>query len=131
VDFAGIQIVAPPYDPPQIVVAASIDDGDNLVLVSYQTYYIGFLGESYNNRSLTKTVLKDVNIFNVQGERLSIEAARELIGGRDTPVLCSAWDTALPEFYASMFSPQTLHFVFPKKSPDWKKIEAPGRPIEQ
>ena len=124
-------MVAPAYNPPQIVIAASIDGEDNLLLVSYRTIYIGFQGESYNSRTVTKTALKDVEIFNVKGERVSIEAARERVGGRDTPVLCSSWNTPLPEFYASIFAPQTLHFIFPKQSPVWKKIQEPGRPVER
>jgi hypothetical protein len=121
---------APAYDPPEIVVAAAIDDEDNLVLVNYRTIFIGFQGESYNDRSLTKAPLKDVAIFTVKGEKLTVEAARRRIAGRDTPVLCSAWSTPLPGFYAAMFSPETLHFVFPKEPPIWKKIQEPGRPIQ-
>jgi len=128
---AEAAVTAPAYNPPQIVVAASIDGNENLLLVSYRTIYIGFQGESYNSRTVTKTALKDVSILNVKGERVSINAARERIGGRDTPVLCSSWKTPLPEFYASMFAPPTLHFIFPKQSPVWKEIQEPGRPIER
>jgi len=87
--------------------------------------------KQFGNRKWRQAGNGLIDIFNVQGEQLSIGAARELVGGRDTPVLCSSFDTPLPEFYASIFSPKTLHFVFPKRSPVWTKIEGPGRPIEQ
>ncbi len=119
---------APAHDPPQIVVASAID-GENLVLVNFRTTYIGFTGESYNIRSVAKTSLKDVVIFTVKGQRVSVEEARDKIAGKDTAILCSSWNTPLPEFYVSMFSPETLHFIFPKESPVWKKIQEPGRPI--
>lgn len=120
---------APAFDPPQILVAAAIDHEDNLVLVNFRTTYIGFTGESYNSRSVSKTALKEVQIANVKGEKVSIAAAREQLAGRDTPILCSSWNSSLPDFYASMFSPTTLHFVFPRESPVWKEIQEPGRPI--
>lgn len=121
--------IAPAFDPPQILVAAAIDDDDNLILVNFRTIYIGFTGESYNSRSVSKTSLKEVQIVNVKGEKVSIAAAREQLAGRDTPILCSSWNSSLPDFYASMFSPTTLHFVFPTESPVWEKIQEPGRPI--
>ena len=119
---------APAHDPPQIVVASAID-GENLVLVNFRTIYIGFTGESYNSRSVAKTSLKNVGIFTVKGQRVSVETARDKIAGKDTAILCSSWNTPLPQFYVSMFSPETLHFVFPEESPVWKKIQEPGRPI--
>lgn len=120
---------APAHNPPQIVVAASIDEEDNLVLVNFKTIYIGFTGESYNERSLSKTTLKDVSIFAVNGKKLSVDEARKQLAGKHTPILCSSWKTPLPPFYASLFTPETLHFVFPKKSPAWKEIQEPGRPV--
>lgn len=123
-------VVAPPYNPPQILVATAIDSEDNLLLVSYRTIYIGFTGESYNSRTVTKAALKDVAIVNVKGETISLDAARRRIGDRDTPVLCSSWGTPLPDFYASIFAVETLHFIFPEKSPVWKEIQEPGRPLK-
>ncbi|XZE36697.1 hypothetical protein SH501x_002281 [Pirellulaceae bacterium SH501] len=119
---------APAHDPPQIVVASAIG-GESLFLVNFTTIYIGSNGESYNTRTVTKTSLKDVNIFTIKGQRVSVEEAARKILGKDTPILCSSWNAPLPEFYASMFKPETLHFVFPKESPAWKKIQEPGRPI--
>ncbi len=116
------------HDPPQIVVASAID-GENLLLVNFRTIYILFNGESYNTRSVTKTSLKNVGIFTVKGQRVSVGEATHKISGKDTPILCSSWNTPLPEFYASMFEPETLHFIFPEESPAWKKIQEPGRPI--
>ncbi len=120
---------APAYDPPRILVAASIDEDDDLLLVNVRTIYIGFDGESYNDRSLSKTSLKDVGIFTVQGESVSVDEARGQLAGKDTPILCSSNNTPLPAFYASMFVPDTLHFVFPDESPTWGKIQGPGTPF--
>ena len=121
---------APAYNPPRILVAASIDDDNNLVLVNFKTIHIGFEGDSYNHRSETKVALQDVKIFTVKGDKMSIEAARKQINDKDTPILCSSWHAPMPKFYASMFAPETLHFLFPKQSPVWKEIEEPGRPIK-
>jgi hypothetical protein len=120
---------SPPENPPQILVVSSIDPDGNLTLVSYKTIYIGFTGESYNNRSLTKVTLRDVRILTVKGEELSIESARDRISGRDTPILVSSWKTPLSEFYKGMFTPETLHFVFPANAPVWKQVQEPGRPV--
>jgi hypothetical protein len=120
---------SPPENPPQIVVAASIDQDGNLVLVKYKTYFIGLKGESYNNRSLTSVTLKDVQLLTVTGEKLSIESARKRISGRDTPILVSSWKRPLPTLYTRMFAPETLHFVFPKEAPVWSQILEPGRPV--
>ncbi len=119
---------APPQDPPHIVVASAIDD-ESLTLVSFKPVYVGFTGESYNSRSVSKTPLKGVRIFTVKGQPVSVNAARKILAGKDTPVLCSSWATPLPRFYASMFSPDTLHFVFAEEAPAWKKIQEPGRPV--
>lgn len=121
---------APAYNPPRILVATSIDDDDNLVLVNFKTIHIGFEGDSYNHRSETKVAMQDVKIFNVKGDKMSIDAARKQINDKDTPILCSSWHAPLPKFYATMFAPETLHFLFPKQSPAWKEIEEPGRPIK-
>jgi len=125
----GSEPVAPAYDPPQIVVAAGIDRDNNLLLINFRTIYIGFTGESYNSRSVSKKPLKEVQIFTVDGEKVSLENAREQLDGIDTPILCSSYDTKLPDFYVPLFSPKTLHFVFPEVSPEWTKIQEPGRPL--
>ena len=120
---------APAYDPPHIVVTAGIDRDNNLLLVNFRTIYIGFTGESYNSRSVSKAPLKEVQIFTVDGEKVSLEIAREQLDGKDTPILCSSYNTKLPDFYVPLFSPQTLHFIFPEESPEWTKIQEPGRPL--
>ncbi len=122
---------APPENPPGILVAATIDDADNLVLVEYRTIYIGFTGESYNHRSLTRVPLNDVQIMTVGGDAHTIDSARKQLGGQDAPVLVSSWKSPLPKFYAAMFTPQTLHFVFPKKAPAWRPIQGPGTPVRR
>jgi hypothetical protein len=118
--------MAPAENPPEILVAKSITEAGNLVLVQYQTIFIGMKGASYNHRALREVPLDDVKIYTVRGEKVSIEMARDRLGGTDTPILCSSWRRDLPEFYAGLFTPESLHFVFPKKSPQWKMIEDPG-----
>lgn len=120
---------SPPVNPPQILVASSIDADGNLLLVNYRTIYIGFQGDSYNNRGVTKVPLKDVQIETVEGKRLSVESARGRIAGRDTPILVSAYKAPLPKFFKGMFASDTLHFVFPAKAPAWKPIQDPDRPV--
>ena len=126
---SSVAVTSPPQNPPQILVAAAIAADDHLILVRYQTIYIGFEGESYNSRSLTRVSLKDVRIRNVAGEELSLKSVRERMAGGDTPILVSSWKEPLPDFYQSMFTPKTLHFVFPKQAPDWHPIQDPGRPV--
>ncbi len=121
--------MGPAENPPRILVASAIDRDGNLLLVNYRTIYIGFKGESYNNRSLSKVALKDVRILTVKGEELTIEAARKRIADRDTPILVSPYKSALASFYQGMFTPETLHFVFPAKAPVWKTIQDPGGPV--
>ncbi len=126
---APADTMAPAENPPQILVAASVTETGNLVLVQYQTIYIGMKGYCYNHRSLREVSLEGVKIYTVRGEAVSIEMARDRIGGKDTPILCSAWRARLPDFYAGLFSPESLHFVFPKKSPEWKTIQDPGASV--
>ena len=120
----------PPENPPQILVAAEIAPDGDLLLVKYETTFIGFQGEYYNNRVQTIVELTDVKISTVKGDELTVEAARKRIAGNDTPILVSSWKRPLPAFYQQMFAPETLHFVFPKEAPVWKVIEAPGGPVE-
>ncbi len=121
--------IAPPENPPQILVASSITENGKLVLVQYQSIFIGMKGASYNHRTLREVSLDDVKIYTVRGETLSLDMARDRLNGRDTPILCSSWRRDLPNFYVSLFSPESLHFVFPKRSPEWKTIEDPGASI--
>ncbi len=119
---------SPPENPPRILVASSIDADGNLVLVNYRTIFIGFKGDSYNSRSLAKVSLTDVRILTAKGDEVSIDSARKRISESDTPILVSSWKRPLPKFYETIFTPQTLHFVFPNKAPAWREIQDPGRP---
>jgi len=122
---------SPPENPPQILIASSIDADGHLVLVRYKTIFIGFSGESYNERSTTKALLKDVQIRTADGNEITLEAARERISEGDTPILVTSYKAKLPKFYAEIFAPSTLHFVFPKQAPEWKQIQEPGRPVQK
>ncbi len=118
-----------PGNPPQILVASSIDADGNLELVNYRTIYIGFDGSSYNNRSLRKVPLKGVKIYSVSGKELSTESARNKLAEKENAILASSWGLPLPTFYRTLFSDEALIFVFPREAPRWKEIQDPGRPV--
>ena len=118
-----------PGNPPRILVASSIDEDGNLVLVSYRTIYIGFDGSSYNNRSLSKVSLKRVKIYTVSGKEVSTESARKLLARKETPILASSWGMPLPAFYRRLFTEEGLLFMFPQEAPVWKEIQDPSRPV--
>lgn len=82
---------APAHDPPQILIAAAIDEDENLSLVNIKSIYIGSTGAAYNDRSLSKTSLYDVRVFTVDGRRLSLAELRIQLDGKDTPIICSSW----------------------------------------
>lgn len=117
---------SPPVDPPQILVAAGIDDDDQLVLVSYHSIFIGFEGDSYNERLLKEVSLEEVTILQNDGTELSIAQAREKLANGDTPIVVTSYKQPVPEFYAKLFKAETLQFVFPSRAPEWRKIESPG-----
>lgn len=121
----------PPENPPVILVASSIDSDDHLVLVSYHSIFIGFSGESYNERLAKKVSLKDVQILTVDGMEISLEAARKRLSERDMPVLATSSKARVSKFYATMFAPETLLFVFPAQAPQWRNIESPGASVRQ
>lgn len=127
-DERGLQ--SPTENPPQILVASSIDSENRLVLVSYHSIFIGFCGESYNERTTTKTSLKDVQIHTTDGKEMTLEEAQLRLSSRDTPIVVTSYRASLPKFYATIFAPGTLHFAFPKRAPHWKEIESPGAPIK-
>lgn len=118
----------PTENPPQILVASAIDSENHLVLVSYHSIFIGFNGESYNERLTTRTSLENVQILTTDGKELTLEQARRRISSRDTPIVVTSYKTELPKFYANLFAPETLHFAFPGQAPHWKEIESPGAP---
>ena len=121
----------PPENPPRILVASSIDSDGQLVLVSYHSIFIGFTGESYNERLTTSVSLEDVKILTTDGREVTLQAARERVAERDTPILVTSSGTQLPKFYARMFAPETLLFVFPAQAPQWREIESPGAPVQR
>lgn len=121
----------PPENPPLILVASSIDSDDHLVLVSYHSIFIGFSGESYNERLEKKVSLKDVQFLTVDGKETSLEAARKKLSERDTPILATSSKARVSKFYATMFAPETLLFVFPAQAPQWRDIESPGARISK
>ena len=120
---------APAENPPQVNAAAAIDENGSLVLVKIETIFVGFDGYSDNRRSLVKVPLTGVQISTVAGKPLSVDEARARLDGKDTPIICSSWNRSLPAFYASIFTPDTLHFTFPKTAPAWNSIQEPGRPL--
>lgn len=116
----------PPEDPPQILVASSIDSDDQLVLVSYHSIFIGFEGDCYNERLTKKVSLEEVQISTADGNEVTLEEARKVIADRDTPILATSYKMKLPEFFAQAFASETLVFVFSSQAPEWREIEAPG-----
>jgi hypothetical protein len=118
-----------PGNPPRILIASSIDADGNLELVTYRTIYIGFGGYSYNARSLQKVPLKDVRIRTVAAADVSVDEARKLLEGKETPILVSSWSEPLSEFYRGLFSGKSLLFIFPRDAPLWKQIQEPSRPV--
>ncbi|MCO8121123.1 hypothetical protein NHH03_05185 [Stieleria sp. TO1_6] len=122
--------IAPTENPPQILVASSIDADEQLVLVSYHSIFIGFDGSSYNERLTQKVSLKAVKITSADGVQQSVDQARKTISENDTPILVTSYKKPLPKFYKTLFSPDTLHFAFPSKAPQWKPIQSPGAPVQ-
>lgn len=114
-----------PDNPPRILLATSIDEAGNLELVSYQTIYIGFRGDSYNARSTHKYSLESVLIFDLAGNRITTDAARVRFGMGEAPILATSYGRKVDDHYRSLFNDETLVFVFPKKAPEWKEIEDP------
>lgn len=118
-----------PGNPPRILIASSIDAEGNLQLVTYKTIYIGFEGYSYNEKILCNVPLQDVRIHTVSGTDVSLDEARKLLKGKETPILVSSWNERLSEFYQRLFSRESLLFIFPKEAPLWSQIQDPGRPV--
>jgi hypothetical protein len=125
-----------PGNPPRVLIAAQIDDPDNLVLVRYRTIYrlpaspTGGVF-SYNERSLEKVPLKGVRICRGDGKAVSVEAARKLLGNKETAVLASSWGRPLPPFFRAVFKGDVLLFVFPQIAPAWEEIQEPERPVSK
>lgn len=119
-----------PGNPPRILLATSIDADGNLLLVSYRTIYIGFSGESYNDRTVDKVSLAEVQIVDTGGKEVTLQAARERIKGKETPILVTSWHEPLSPAYKPLFTGELLLFKFPKQAPDWKEIQDPSRPLQ-
>jgi hypothetical protein len=125
-----------PGNPPVVLIASEIDKDGALVLVQYKTIFIqptdkGGGGPIYNERSLSKAALKGVKIYGGDGNEMTVEAARKLLGGKETPILASSQGQQLPPFYRKMFKDDILLFAFPRAAPTWKAIEAPELPVRK
>lgn len=118
-----------PGNPPQILIASSIDKNGNLDVVSFKTIYIGFDGYSYNNKTVNKQTLRDVKIQTLAGAKISVDEARELLAGKETPILATSHDEPLSKFYQQLFAAKSLVFIFPDEAPLWKEIGEPDRPL--
>jgi hypothetical protein len=125
-----------PGNPPVVLVASEIDTDGALVLVQYKTIFIqptenGGGGPIYNERSLSKVALKGVKIYGGDGNEMTVEAARKVLGGKETPILASSQGQQLPAFYRKVFKDDILLFAFPREAPTWKAIEAPELPVRK
>lgn len=122
---------APPsaHNPPGVLVAKAITPGGRLVLVRYESIFIGFQGEAYNHRRRIQFPLEGVQITTVAGEKVSVEEARRRIADEETPVLVTGYKQPVPKFYRGLFAADALVFIFPRKAPEWNPIEAPGAPL--
>ena len=119
-----------PGNPPQVLLAESIDADGNLGVVSYRTIYIGFDGSSYNHRSVQDVTLNEVEIQTVGGTAVSLEKARDLLlKETETAILALDYGASLPDAYKVLFSNDALVFVFPKKSPRWNEIQDPEQSV--
>ncbi|WP_157369153.1 hypothetical protein [Zavarzinella formosa] len=125
-----------PGNPPTALIAAGIDKDGTLLLVQYKTIYLqptaqGGGGPIYNERSLSKAALKGVKIYGREGKELTVEAARESLGSKETPILVSSWGEKLPPFYRTVFKDDVLLFAFPQQAPTWKPIQEPEVPVRK
>jgi hypothetical protein len=123
-----------PGNPPAVLLAAEIDPDGALVLVEYHTIFIqptekGGGGPIYNERGLRKVALKGVKIYDGGGKELTVEVARKLLGGKETPILASSSGQQLTPLYRKLFRDDVLLFAFPREAPTWKTIEGPGLPV--
>ena len=115
-------------NPPQLLLAAGIDESNRLTLVSYRTIYIGFNGDSYNSRSSQRVSLKGVTITQADGKKVSIDEARRRLAGKDVPILATSWKAQMGPFQ-TLLAKDSLVFAFPKEAPKWKEIQDPSQPI--
>lgn len=125
---------ATPGNPPVVLLASEIDANGALILVEYRTIFFqptqkGGGGPVYNDRSLSKTALKDVKIYGKDGKEITVDAARKRLAGKETPILASSWGQKLPPFYRKVFQDDMLLFAFPQEAPAWRTIAAPELPV--
>jgi hypothetical protein len=115
-----------PGDPPIILIASQIDADGQLLLVQCKTIVIqpaapGAPGGPRNDRVETKVPLKGVKIYNKEGNELTVETARKLLGRKDTAIIASSWGHhQLAPVYRALFKDDVLLFVFPREAPTWK-----------
>jgi hypothetical protein len=126
-----------PGNPPVVLVASEIDSNGALVLVQYKTIFLHPAdpnsggGPIYNERSLRKVSLEGVKICGGDGKAMTVEAARKLLAGKETPILASSQGQQLPPFYRKVFKDDALLFAFPRESPTWKPTEEPDLPVRK
>jgi hypothetical protein len=126
-----------PGNPPVVLIASEIDPNGALELVQYKTIFLHPAspnsggGPIYNERSLRKVSLEGVKICGGDGKEVTVETARKLLGGKETPILASSQGQQLPPFYRKVFKDEVLLFAFPQESPTWKTIEEPDVPVRK
>lgn len=118
-----------PENPPALLRSMGINQDGQLVLVHYRTIHIGFEGYTYNSRSTEKVDLQDVRWMTVGGKRLTTDEVRERWGEGEQTILATAWGRPVGVEFRELFHPNVLVAVFPKRAPQWRKIEDPGRPL--
>ena len=109
---------------------ARLDFGDLRISADRITYYQQYgLAEAAGDVAIMKDnyrLIADRLNYETEENIFSIDEARTRMEGGDTPIVALPYDQPMPEFYAKLFAPETLQFVFPGKSPQWKEIESPG-----
>ena len=123
-----------PGNPPGTLIASGIDSQGQLFLVSYRTIFIqpatGFPGGPRSNDRYEKKIsLQGVKIQQMKGGEVTLEKAREILGGKEKPVLVTGYGKPCPSFYKTLFRDETLVFIFPNEPPAWEHIQAPDLPV--
>jgi hypothetical protein len=128
---------ASPGNPPAILIASQIDADGKLVLVHYHTIFMrpaspkGGGAASWNERYLSRVSLKDVTIYGRDGKKVTVAAARKLLGDKETVILATSWGRQLSPVYRKVFKDHVLVFAFPQEPPTWTVIQLPEAPVEK
>jgi hypothetical protein len=125
-----------PGNPPAVLIASQIDTDSNLVLVQYRTIFMQPASPTsgvtiYNERYLSKVSLKGVKLYGGDGKEVAVEAARKLLGGKETVILATSWGRQLSPVYRRVFKDDVLLFAFPRESPTWTAIQDPEAPVRK